>query len=57
MNKNVNPTFALAEFRSEIERIVDEARSAEVRHYQLAEALEQAAEAIKVRHAMTAPIL
>jgi hypothetical protein len=50
MQQKIDPAFALAEFRSEIERAIDEARASGVRHYQLAEVLEQAAEAIKVRH-------
>ena len=57
MNKQVNPTFGLAELRSEIERAVDEARACGVRHYQLCEVLEQAAQAIKIRHAACTPIL
>ena len=57
MNKQVNPTFALAELRSEIDLTVDSARAAGVRHYQLAEVLEQAAQAIKICHAMSTPIL
>ena len=52
-----DPAFALAELRSAIEHAIEKARGSGVRHYQLAEVLEQSAEAIRVRHAMTAPIL
>jgi hypothetical protein len=52
-----DPAFALAEFRSEVERAIDKGRNAGLRHYQLAEVLEQAAQAIKIRHVMSSPIL
>ena len=53
MPQKIDP---VAELRSEIELAVDEASACGVRHYQLAEVLEQAAQAVRVRHAATAPL-
>ena len=47
----------LAEMRSAIDLAIDNGRAAGLRHYQLAEVLEQAAQAIKLKHAMASPIL
>jgi hypothetical protein len=55
--KKIDPALALAELRSTIEIAVDEARACGVRSYLLAQALEDAATAVRVKHAMTAPIL
>jgi hypothetical protein len=49
--------FSVAELRSEIERVVDQARSAGLRHYVIESALQDAARAVATRHAATAPIL
>jgi hypothetical protein len=57
MNKNANPTFGLAELRSEIERAVESARAAGLRHYVIELALQDAAKVVATRHAMTTPIL
>jgi hypothetical protein len=52
-----DPVFGLAELRAAIEHVVERGRNAGLRHYQLAEVLEQAAQAIKTRHVMSSPIL
>jgi hypothetical protein len=53
----VNPTFAVAELRSAIELAVEAARNAGVRHYVLAQLLEDAAQVIRIRRAACSPIL
>jgi hypothetical protein len=57
MAKPIDPARALTEMRTAIDQIINDARLAGVRSYQLAEVLENAATAIRVRHAATAPIL
>jgi hypothetical protein len=56
MTTNVNPAFALAELRAEIERAVDKGRNAGLRSYQLEESLTDAARAVAIKSAATAPI-
>jgi hypothetical protein len=51
----LDPAFTAAEFRAELQRIVQSARAAGLRHYILAEILEQVAQEIKVRHETSRP--
>jgi hypothetical protein len=52
-----DPAFTLAEFRTELERVINEAARAGARHYVLTQALEDAAQVIRIRHAACSPIL
>jgi hypothetical protein len=55
--KQLDPAFGLAELRSEIEYLVERSRNAGLRHYVIEQALQDAATAVRVKHAATAPIL
>jgi hypothetical protein len=52
-----DPVFGLAELRAAIEHVVERGRNAGLRHYVLAQALEDAATAVRVKHAACSPIL
>jgi hypothetical protein len=51
-----DPAFTLAEFRTELERVINEAARAGARHYVLAQELENAAQVIRIRHAASSPL-
>jgi hypothetical protein len=54
--KKIDPAFTVAELRSELESLVDRARNAGLRHYFIESALQDAATAVRVRHAASTPL-
>jgi hypothetical protein len=52
-----DPAFAAREFRDVIDRAIEQARQNRVAHYIIANALDQAASAVRMQYAATAPIL
>jgi hypothetical protein len=53
--QTLDPAFTAADFRADLNRVVESARAAGLRHYILAEILEETAQAIRLRHETTRP--
>jgi hypothetical protein len=56
-SKMKSELFSVAELRAAIEHVVERARNAGLRHYFIESALEDAATAVRVENAATAPIV
>jgi hypothetical protein len=56
MQQNIDPALAAAELRSALERAVEEARACGVRHWTIESALEDAATAVRMKHAANSPL-
>jgi hypothetical protein len=54
--KKLEPAYDVAALRSELESLCERARNAGLRHYVIEGVLQDAATAVRSRHAATAPL-